>query len=72
MRITVPYALAALGGTLSERSGVINIALEGLLLIGAFGATMGAFDSGHSAFAGVLGGVAARRGAGRALRARWS
>ena len=42
VRITVPYALAALGGTLSERSGVINIALEGLLLWGAFCATLGA------------------------------
>ncbi len=57
VRITVPYALAALGGTISERSGVINIALEGLLLIGAFTATMGAWF-GHGAVAGVLGGVA--------------
>jgi ABC-type uncharacterized transport system permease subunit len=58
VRISVPYALAALGGTLSERAGVINIALEGLLLIGAFGATLGAWV-GHGAVAGVLGGVAA-------------
>ncbi|HEX4460884.1 MAG TPA: ABC transporter permease, partial [Polyangia bacterium] len=57
VRITVPYALAALGGTLSERSGVINIALEGLLLTGAFCATLGAFY-GHGALAGILGGVA--------------
>jgi general nucleoside transport system permease protein len=57
VRITVPYALAALAGTLSERSGVINIALEGLLLIGAFTATIGAW-AGHSAIAGILGGVA--------------
>ncbi|MGZ3408290.1 MAG: ABC transporter permease subunit, partial [Polyangia bacterium] len=57
VRITVPYALAALGGTLSERSGVINIGLEGLLLIGAFAATIGAWV-GHGALAGVLGGVA--------------
>lgn len=56
VRITVPYALAALGGTLSERSGVINIALEGLLLIGAFTATIGAYV-GHGATAGVIGGV---------------
>jgi simple sugar transport system permease protein len=58
VRITVPYALAALGGTLSERSGVINIALEGLLLWGAFAATIGAW-LGHGAIAGVLAGVLA-------------
>jgi ABC-type uncharacterized transport system permease subunit len=57
VRITAPYALAALGGTLSERSGVINIALEGLLLWGAFAGTLGAFF-GHSAAAGIAAGVA--------------
>jgi simple sugar transport system permease protein len=56
-RITVPYALAALGGTVSERSGVINIALEGLMLMGAFCATLGAW-AGHAAFPGVVAGVA--------------
>lgn len=58
--ISVPYVLAALGGAVSERSGVINIALEGKLLAGAFAGAVGAYYADSvavGALAGVAGGV---------------
>ena len=38
LRLTVPIAFAALGGIFAEKSGVINIGLEGLLIVSAFAA----------------------------------
>lgn len=53
IRLTVPLAFAALGGLLSERSGVLNIGLEGMLLTGAFIGAMVAAAVG-SAWIGIL------------------
>jgi simple sugar transport system permease protein len=56
VRMTIPYACAGLGGVLSERSGVVNIALEGILLSSALAAVAVQHGTG-SAVAGILAGV---------------
>jgi simple sugar transport system permease protein len=58
IRQSTPLLLAALGGLYSERSGVINIALEGLMLAGAFTAATVTYVSG-SPWIGLAAGVGA-------------
>jgi simple sugar transport system permease protein len=58
IRSATPLIFAALGGLFSERSGVINIALEGLMLAGAFTAAVITFQSGNP-YIGLLAGMAA-------------
>jgi general nucleoside transport system permease protein len=57
LRFATPLIWAAMGGILSERSGVINIGLEGMMLMGAFFGIFGA-DVLGSWFLGILVGVA--------------
>jgi len=58
IRSATPLIFAALGGLFSERSGVINIALEGLMLAGAFTAAVTTYQTGNP-YVGLLSGVAA-------------
>ena len=58
LRIAVPYALAALGGATTERSGMIDLALEAKLLFGAFAAAAVAHAT-NSPWLGLCGGIIA-------------
>jgi simple sugar transport system permease protein len=57
LRIVIPYLFAAAGGVISERGGVIALALEGFMLSGAFCAALGSYYSG-SPWVGVVAGMA--------------
>ena len=64
LRYATPLAVAAMGGIFSERSGVVNIGLEGMMLSGAFFGILGA-DKFNSWQLGLL--CAALSGAAFAL-----
>ncbi len=56
IRVVAPILLAALGGLLCARAGVFNVALEGMMLTGAFTSVVGAYFL-KSSLGGVLAGV---------------
>ena len=53
MALAAPLLFAAIGELISERAGVINIELEGMMLVGAFTGVWGAYLSG-SVWVGFL------------------
>lgn len=52
LRSATPVALAALGGAMTEHAGIMNIGMDGMILMGAFFAALGSFSF-QSAGAGV-------------------
>ena len=64
----MPLLIAAIAGIIAERSGVINVALEGLMLIAAFTAAWAA-GGGRSTLAGFAGAIAVAALLGLALGA---
>jgi simple sugar transport system permease protein len=65
---TIPLLLAASGESISERAGVLNLSMEGMMLTGAFASVLASVSSGSSvlgAIAGIVAGLIF--GAGQAL-----
>jgi simple sugar transport system permease protein len=58
LALAVPIGMAALGGLWSERSGVVNIGLEGMMTFGTWGAAFASYFSGNP-WLGLLGGIVA-------------
>jgi simple sugar transport system permease protein len=58
LRIAIPYIFAAIGGVISERSGLIALGLEGYMLGGAFCGALASYYAGNP-WVGLLGAAAA-------------
>jgi ABC-type uncharacterized transport system permease subunit len=58
LRIAIPYVLGALGATMTERSGIVDLAVEAKLLFGALAAAMVAHATGSIAL-GIIAGAGA-------------
>src|SRR5439155_7097638 len=56
IRLATPLLLAGIGEMVSERAGVLNMSIEGMMLMSAFAAAVGAWVTGD-AFVGLLIGI---------------
>jgi simple sugar transport system permease protein len=54
IRLSTPILFAALGESIAERSGVHNLGIEGMMLIGAFAGFMGTYLTGGNYVVGIL------------------
>lgn len=59
VRLSIPLLYPTLGEIICERSGVLNLGLEGIMLVGSLAGYMGAFYFGGNAWIGLLIGIAA-------------
>jgi len=55
VRLAVPLLLAGTGELVSERAGVLNMSIEGMMLTGAFGAAVGAWATGNPTLGLLIG-----------------
>lgn len=55
VRLAVPYLLAALGETIGQRSGVLNLGVDGVMLLSAFGAYYAVIETGSHLFGIAIG-----------------
>jgi general nucleoside transport system permease protein len=54
LRLAMPMLLGSLGELVSERAGVLNLSVEGMMLMGAFAGAMGSLATGNAALGLVL------------------
>jgi ABC-type uncharacterized transport system permease subunit len=59
LRLAMPLVLAATGELVSERAGVLNMSVEGMMLAAAFGGALGAWATGSPMFGLLIGVLAA-------------
>lgn len=55
IQLATPFLLAALGETMGQRSGVVNLGVDGIMLLGAFGAYFAAVHTGSQVVAVAVG-----------------